>query len=71
MGCVGAETQAQGTQGFVIERLKSQASLLQAHAQQGFDRGFLEQGEQDVIGAISAITSRRASSLARRQMAQP
>jgi hypothetical protein len=31
--------------------------LLQAHAQYGFDRGILEQGEQDVIGAVSAITS--------------
>src|SRR5271169_4660154 len=33
------------------------ASLLQAHAQHGFDRGILQQGEQDVIGAGSAITS--------------
>jgi hypothetical protein len=31
--------------------------LLQAHAQHDFDRGILEQGEQEVIGAISAITA--------------
>ena len=48
--------QAQGTQGFVIERLMGLASLLQAHAQHGFDRGILQQGEQDVIGAGPAIT---------------
>jgi len=30
--------------------------LLQAHAQGDFDRGVLEQGEQEVIGAGSAIT---------------
>src|SRR5580693_3698885 len=33
------------------------ASLLQAHAQHDFDRWILEQGEQDVIGTSSAITS--------------
>jgi hypothetical protein len=54
---VGAGPQAQGTQGFVIERRKGLASLLQVHAQHGFDRGILEQGEQEVIGARSAITS--------------
>ncbi len=32
------------------------ASLLQAHAQHDFDRGILQQGEQEVIGAGSAIT---------------
>jgi hypothetical protein len=31
--------------------------LLQAHAQHDFDRGILQQAEQDVIGASSAITS--------------
>jgi hypothetical protein len=41
----------------VIERLKAPASLLQAYAQHDFDRVILEQGEQDVIGASSAITS--------------
>ena len=56
-GSVGAGPQAQGAQGFVIERLKGLASLLQAHAQHDFDRGILQQGEQDVIGASSAITS--------------
>ena len=56
-GSVGAGSHAQGTQGFVIERLKGLASLLQAHAQHDFDRGILQQGEQDVIGASSAITS--------------
>ena len=56
-GSVGARPQAQGAQGFLIERLKSLASLLQTHAQHVFDRGILEQSEQDVIGAISAITS--------------
>src|SRR6185437_12210968 len=56
-GSVGAGPQAQGTQGFLIERLKGLASLLQAHAQHGFDRGILQQGEQEVIGAGSAITS--------------
>src|SRR5580693_2708995 len=33
------------------------ASLLQGHAQGDFDRGILQQGEQEVIGAGSAITS--------------
>src|SRR5580700_10644214 len=56
-GRVRARPQAQGAQGFVIERLQGLASLLQAHAQHDFDRGILEQGEQDVIGARSAITS--------------
>ena len=56
-GSVGAGTQAQGAQGFAIERVEGLASLLQAHAQHGFDRGILEQCEQDVIGASSAITS--------------
>ena len=56
-GCVGAGSHAQGTQGFLIERLKGPASLLQAHAQRGFDRGILQQGEQKVVGARSAITS--------------
>ena len=56
-GGVGAGPQSQGTQGFVIERLKGLASLLQAHAQHDFDRGIFKQGEQDVIGASSAITS--------------
>ena len=32
-GSVGAGRQAQGTQGFVIERVKGLASLLQAHVQ--------------------------------------
>ena len=54
---VGAGPQAQGAQGLVIERLKGLASLLQVHAQHGFDRGILKQGEQEVIGAGSAITS--------------
>src|SRR6202050_1402026 len=31
-------------------------SLLQAHAQHGFDGGILQQGEQDVIGASAAVT---------------
>jgi hypothetical protein len=56
-GSVGAGPQAQGTQGFVIERLKSLAGLLQVHAQHDFDRGILQQGEQEVIGASPAITS--------------
>src|SRR5271170_829162 len=56
-GSVGAGPQAQSAQSFLIERVKGLASLLQAHAQYGFDRGILQQGEQDVIGAISAITS--------------
>src|SRR5580692_10249006 len=56
-GSVGAGPQAQGAQGFAIEGLKGLASLLQAHAQHGFERGILEQGEQEVIGAASAITS--------------
>src|SRR6516225_1567373 len=56
-GSVGAGPQAQGAQGFLIERLKGLASLLQAHAQHDFDRGILPQGEQDVIGARAAITS--------------
>ena len=56
-GSVRAGTQTQGGQGFAIERLKGLASLLQAHAQHGFDRWILEQGEQDVIGAGPAITS--------------
>src|SRR5580704_6671637 len=30
---------------------------MQAHAQQDFDRRILQQGEQDVIGARSAVTS--------------
>ena len=33
------------------------ASLLQGHAQGSFDRGIFQQGEQEVIGACSAITS--------------
>jgi hypothetical protein len=41
----------------VIERLKGLACLLQVHAQHGFDRGILEQGKQEVIGASSTITS--------------
>ena len=41
----------------MIERLKGLASLLQADAQRHLDRGIFEQGEQEVIGAISAITS--------------
>ena len=41
----------------MIERLEGLASLLQAHAQHGFDRGIFKQGEQEVIGASSAITS--------------
>jgi hypothetical protein len=53
-GSVGAGPQAQGAQRFAIERLKGLASLLEAHAQHDFDRGFLQQGEQDVIGASSA-----------------
>src|ERR1700722_11294860 len=56
-GSVGAGPQTHGAQGFVIERLKALASLQQAPAQHDFDRGILEQGEQDVIGAGSAITS--------------
>ena len=64
LGSVGAGPQAQGTQGFAIERIKGLASLLQAHAQHDFDRGILEQGKQDVIGARSAITSATRSSLA-------
>jgi hypothetical protein len=56
-GSIGAGPHAQGTQGFLIERLKSLTSLLQAHAQHDFDRGVLQQAEQDVIGANSAITS--------------
>src|ERR1700733_7426842 len=56
-GSVGGGPQAQGTQGFAIERLKGLASLLQAHAQHDFDRGILQQGEQEVVGARSAITS--------------
>jgi hypothetical protein len=56
-GSVGAGPQTQGAQGFVIERLKGLASLLQAHAQHDFDRGILQQGKQEVIGASSAITS--------------
>src|ERR1700681_1706364 len=56
-GSVGAGSHAQGAQGFPIERLKGLAGLLQAHAQHDFDRGILQQGEQDVIGASSAITS--------------
>jgi hypothetical protein len=56
-GSVGAGPHAHGTQGFLIERLKGLASLLQAHAQHDFDRGILKQAEQDVIGASSAITS--------------
>jgi hypothetical protein len=56
-GSVGVGPQAQGTQGFVIERLEGLAGLLQAHAQHDFDQGILEQGEQEVIGAISAITA--------------
>src|ERR1700749_1969441 len=31
-------------------------SLRRGHAQGAFDRGILQQGEQDVIGASSAIT---------------
>ena len=54
---VGARPQAQSTQGFLIERLMGLASLLQGHAQHGFDRGILQQGEQDVIGASPAVTS--------------
>src|ERR1700722_11562586 len=56
-GSVGAGPQAQGAQGFVIEGLKGLAGLLQAHAQHDFDRGILQQGEQEVFGASSAITS--------------
>jgi hypothetical protein len=56
-GSVGAGLQAKGTQGFVIERRKGLASLWQVYAQDGFNRGILEQGEQEVIGARSAITS--------------
>src|ERR1700722_7448807 len=56
-GSVGARPEAEGAQGLVIERLKGLASLLQAHAHHDFDRGILEQGKQDVIGASSAITS--------------
>src|ERR1700722_20047044 len=56
-GSVGAGPQAQGAQGFVIEGLKGLAGLLQAHAQRDFDRGILQQGEQEVIGSGSAITS--------------
>src|SRR5215467_8112305 len=56
-GSVGAGLQAQSTQGFLVERVKGLASLLQAHAQHDFDRGILPQGEQDVIGASSAVTS--------------
>ena len=41
----------------MIERLKGLASLQQVHPQHDFDRGILEQGEQEVIGAIAAITS--------------
>src|SRR4029077_530498 len=37
--------------------VKALASLLQAHAQHGFDRGILQQGEQEVIGASSTIAS--------------
>src|SRR5580700_8326051 len=55
-GSVGAEDHAQGNQGFVIERLLDLASLLQGHAQGDFDRGILQQREQEVIGAGSAIT---------------
>ncbi len=51
------DTQAEGAQRFVIERLEGLARLLQAHAQHDFDRGILQQGEQEVIGAGSAITS--------------
>jgi hypothetical protein len=40
----------------VIERLVGLASLLQVYAQQGLDRGIVHQGEQEVIGASSAIT---------------
>jgi hypothetical protein len=53
----GPRPQAQGGQGFVIERLEGPASLLQAHAQHDFDGGILEQGKQHVIGAGSAITT--------------
>ena len=56
-GSVGAGPQAQGTQGSAIERLLGLAGLLQVHAQHDFDRGILKQGEQDVIGASSSITS--------------
>ena len=38
-GASSTGPQAQGTQGFLIERLKGLASLLQAHAQHDFDRG--------------------------------
>jgi len=54
---VGARCEAQGSQGFAIERLEGLASLLQVDAQHDFDRRILEQGEQKVIGAISAVTS--------------
>jgi hypothetical protein len=50
--------------GTARKRLKGLAGLLQAHAQRDFDRGILQQGEQEVIGAGSAITS--ATSLAPR-----
>ncbi len=56
-GSVGTGLQAQGTQGIVIERREGLAGLLQAHSQHIFDQGILEQGEQEVIGANSAITS--------------
>ena len=56
-GSVGAGPQAQGAQGFLIERLKGLAGLLQAHAQHDFDRGILQQGEQKVIAELAPITS--------------
>src|SRR5581483_907122 len=56
-GSVGAGPHAQGTQGFLIERRKGLASVLQAHAEHGLDRGILQQCEEEVIGAGSAITS--------------
>jgi hypothetical protein len=54
---VGAGPQAHGGQGFVIERLKGPASLLQAHAQHNLDRRILQQRKQEVIGAGSTIAS--------------
>jgi hypothetical protein len=56
-GSVGARPHTQGTEGFLIERIKGLSSLLQANSQHDFDRGILQQGEQEVIGASSAITS--------------
>ena len=56
-GSVGAGPQAEGAQGFMVERLEGLASFRQAHVQRDFDRGVLQQGEQEVIGTCSPVTS--------------